>query len=57
MSLAGDEYLTHCQQYPELYTDEGDPYDYPCEQCGAEPGEDCRPGCTATPGAQLLDEP
>lgn len=49
---AGDETLSDQQQHPELYAaDEGDPLDYPCEECGAEPGEECRPACTASPGA------
>lgn len=52
---AGDEYLSHEQQHPELYDRgpfhigpdvEGWPIDYPCEECGAEPGEECRPCCT-----------
>ena len=32
-----------------------DPLDYPCEECGAEPREECRPYCTAPPSAQRLD--
>lgn len=31
-----------------------DPYDYPCQDCGAEPGQDCHPYCTATPAANPL---
>ena len=46
--LAGDETMTHEQQYPELYDAQGvGPLDWPCEECGAEPGEECRPACTA----------
>lgn len=26
---------------------DGDPIDYPCDDCGAEVGERCRPTCTA----------
>lgn len=38
--------------------DEGDPLDYPCEECGAEPGEECRPYCTADPShSQPEEEP
>lgn len=54
---AGDEGLAHEQQNPELYDSEttgewddevdGDPLDWPCDECGAEPGEHCRPACTA----------
>lgn len=53
---AGDEYLSHSQQHPELYDAEGDPLDYECDECGAEAGEECRPYCTATPPAQRLDD-
>lgn len=42
---AGDEHLSDQQQSPELFKDDGDPIDYPCEECGAEPGEECRPYC------------
>lgn len=31
-----------------------DPLDYPCEECGADPQEECRTYCTGTAGAQLL---
>jgi len=55
VTYAGDEYLSHSQQCPELY-DEGDPLDYPCEECGAGAGEECRPYCIATPAAQRLDD-
>jgi hypothetical protein len=48
---AGDENLSDQQQNPELY-DEGDPIDYPCEECGAEPGEECRPSCTGPSSEQ-----
>ena len=51
MIYAGDETLSHEQQNPELY-DEGDPIDYPCEECGAEPGEECRPWCTGPSSEQ-----
>lgn len=53
---AGDEDLTHEQQYPELYdaatpagecSEDSDPLDWPCDECGAVPGETCRPTCTA----------
>lgn len=30
-------------------TDAADPIDRPCEECGAQPGEPCRPYCTAEP--------
>lgn len=30
-------------------TDAVDPIDRPCEECGALPGEPCRPYCTAEP--------
>jgi hypothetical protein len=53
---AGDEYLAHSQQHPELYDDDGDPIDYPCAECGAEPGEECRPYCIGAPGAQRHDD-
>lgn len=43
---AGDEHLSHVQQHPELYDGEGDPLYRPCEECGAEPGEECLPWCT-----------
>lgn len=33
----------------DLTDDEDDPIDYPCEECGAQPGEQCRPFCTALP--------
>ncbi len=55
MRYAGDEYLSHEQQHPERYDRgpfhigpdaEGWPIDYPCEQCGAETGQECRPYCT-----------
>lgn len=49
---AGDEYLSHEQQHPELYDAEGDPIDRPCEECGAEPGEECRPDCTGPSSEQ-----
>ena len=55
MIYAGDENLSHEQQNPELY-DEGDPIDYPCEECGAEPGEECRPYCTGIAGNAGDDE-
>jgi len=29
-----------------------DPYAWPCDQCGAGPGEDCRPWCTSLADAQ-----
>ena len=48
MSYAGDEYLSHEQQNPELYGGEGDPLDLPCLDCGAEPGEECRRYCPGT---------
>ena len=51
MIYAGDETLSDQQQNPELY-DEGDPIDYPCEECGAEPGEECRPWCTGPSSEQ-----
>lgn len=35
--------------------DDEDPYDYPCQDCGAEPGQDCHPYCTATPAANQLE--
>lgn len=49
---AGDESLSDEQQAPELYDesiweDDVDPLDRPCDECGAEPGEECRPACTA----------
>ena len=49
---AGDEALSHEQANPELYDDrgsevDGDPLDLPCDDCGAEAGEECRPTCTA----------
>lgn len=53
MIYAGDERLADSQQHPELY--DGDPLDYPCEECGAEPGEECRPYCS-TPGGPGLQE-
>lgn len=56
MTYAGEEYLAHSQQHPELYDDDGDPIDYPCAECGAEPGEECRPYCIGTPGAQRRDD-
>ena len=43
---AGDEHLSLEQQHPELYDGEGDPLYRPCEECGAEPGEECLPWCT-----------
>lgn len=56
MSLAGDEHLAHQQQHPELYdTADGDPIDWPCDECGAEAGEECRPACTADGGGDLLE--
>ncbi len=39
---AGDEHLSEAN--PEL--EDGDPITYPCEECGADPGEECRPHCT-----------
>lgn len=47
MIYAGDEGLSHQATNPELYADEvgGDPLDYPCDDCGAESGEECRPTC------------
>lgn len=51
MIYAGDEDLSHEQQNPELY-DEGDPIDYPCEECGADEGEECRPWCTGPSSEQ-----
>lgn len=43
--LSGDEF------YEDEITSgplaEDDPSAWPCDQCGAEPGEDCRPWCTA----------
>ncbi|WP_346008619.1 hypothetical protein [Janibacter terrae] len=58
MSHAGDEGLAHEQQHPELYDatptgqwgQDGDPLDWPCDECGAEAGERCRPACTAEAG-------
>jgi hypothetical protein len=47
---AGDETLSHEQQHPELYDGDSDPLDYPCDECGAEPGEECRPWCTGPAG-------
>lgn len=47
---AGDEHLSDQQQNPEHYdmaVGESDPIDWPCDACGAEPGEDCRPSCIA----------
>lgn len=35
--------------------DDEDPYDYPCQDCGAEIGEECHPYCTATPAANHLE--
>jgi hypothetical protein len=52
---AGDEQLSDQQQNPELY-DEGDPIDYPCEECGADAGEECRPYCTGMAGHAGDDE-
>lgn len=54
MMHSGDEHLTHEQQHPELYDagewgPDGDPLDLPCDECGAEPGEECRPTCTGHP--------
>jgi hypothetical protein len=46
---AGDEHEWPIYDGPE--GDEGDPLDYPCQECGADPGEQCRPYCTAAPGA------
>ena len=43
---AGDEDLSHEQQHPELYDGDSDPLDHLCEECGAEPGEECLPWCT-----------
>jgi len=51
---AGDEQLSDQEQNPELYDE--DPLDYPCEECGAEAGEECRPCCIAAPEAHLVDE-
>ena len=51
MIYAGDEQLSDQQQNPELY-DEGDPIDYPCEECGADAGEECRPSCTGPSSEQ-----
>ena len=45
-TYSGDEHLSHEQQYPELYEDDADPMDRPCDDCGAEPGEPCRVTCT-----------
>lgn len=45
---AGDEYLSDEQMNPELY-DDADPQSYPCEECGADAGEPCRPHCIAQP--------
>lgn len=39
-----DSDMTHEQQVSELY--DGDPLDYPCEECGAQAGEECRVACT-----------
>jgi len=30
---------------------DGDPIDYECDECGAEPGEQCRPYCIGAWGA------
>ncbi|GAA1250275.1 hypothetical protein EEW87_17615 (plasmid) [Janibacter melonis] len=53
MMYAGEEELAHGDQHPEVYDDQGedggDPLDLPCEECGAEAGEECRPYCTAMP--------
>ena len=47
---AGDEFLSHEQANPELYDAWGsgvdNPVDWPCDECGAAAGEDCRPTCT-----------
>lgn len=34
---------------PEEDTGEGDPLDYPRDECGAQAKEPCRPWCTALP--------
>jgi len=47
MMYAGDEDLALQDAYPEEY--DGDPLDYPCDECGAEPGDECRPYCTSNP--------
>lgn len=41
------------EEAPDPYEDEGDPIDYPCDDCGAEVGERCRPTCTAL--GEVLD--
>jgi len=48
--LSGDEFYDDDTTSGPLY--DGDPYAWPCDQCGAEPGEDCRPWCTSLPHAQ-----
>lgn len=45
--LSGDEFYEDEITCGPLAED--DTYAWPCDQCGAEPGEDCRPWCTALP--------
>lgn len=47
MILTGDEWP---EAIPEP-DDDGDPISWPCEECGADAGEECRPGCIAVDGA------
>lgn len=52
--ISADEFYdedTTAGPLPGPFDDE-DPYAWPCDQCGAEPGEDCRPWCTSLPHAQ-----
>jgi len=49
-TLSGDEFYDDDTTSGPLY--DGDPYAWPCDKCGAEPGEDCRPWCTSLPHAQ-----
>jgi len=48
--LSGDEFYDDDTTSGPLY--DGDPYAWLCDQCGAEPGEDCRPWCTSLLHAQ-----
>ena len=52
MIYAGDEHYGDAQTAPELETNPLALAD-PCDECGADAGEPCRPFCTADPTADM----
>ena len=52
-SYCSDDSVPDCVSWLLAGPGDGDEdqYDYPCQDCGAEPGQDCHPYCTATPAA------